>query len=113
MKRCVRCGYENNDGAEHCLNCGNILDDDSESKTRANAFKGIILSSRLLKTILVTLVISVLAIVFFSFQLALFGFNQTIYFADVVMIVFFSVVAAICIALMIVRIVLKVKKNKK
>ena len=116
MKKCINCGHENEDEAELCAVCGSPLRSKEKfinENPKHEAFKNVLFSRAFLKFCIYTLIISVLAVVFFAFQMAMLGFEKSIFFDDLVLIVFFSVVLATTISLLIARVVLLVKRNKK
>ena len=116
MKKCVNCGCENDDGTELCTKCGSPLPKTEEEvlvSTKKEAFKNLLLSTRLFKITLIVFIVAIIAIVFFVFQLLTLGFDKTIFFADVIMIVFFSVVALLAVLIFVLRMVIRIKRNKK
>ena len=120
MKKCLKCGFENEETETYCKQCGSMLDgtNDVESSEkvrnyRSEKLKIMLLSSQMLMILITSLIISICAVVFFVFQMKMFEFNKSIYAADLLLLIFFSVVGLLALSLLVVRTVLKIKDRKR
>ena len=119
MNKCVNCGFENDEKGEVCVNCGSQLSfdvskatQDKKSSKLASNIKHIITNPRIIKICLAALTISILAIVFFSYQAALFRYEKSVYSVDILMLVFWSTMAFVSIAVLITVLIMKIKDKK-
>ena len=119
MNKCVNCGFENNDRDEVCVNCGSQLSSDVTTTIEvkkpnivAKNIKIIIGNPKMIKICLVILLTSILAIVFFSFQTAMFRYEKSVYYVDILMLVFWSIAAFISITILVCNLIMKAKNKK-
>ena len=112
MNKCKSCGFENNEGANICAQCGAELDkDDNKGVGIKHRFEYILKTPQMLKALIITIFIAILAIIFFALQVRAFVFDKAILLAEVILLVFFSLVFIISLILLIVRICLKKKER--